>query len=121
MNGTELEGKLQRSSLSKMQKEGLLSCVSADQRGLKRSGRADAGSFEVNATVPGTEFVISAAVDLGAASSPPGEISVKRGTDRSFAIRADKGFQIAGVRVDGALLPDASGRTEYDYKFERVS
>lgn len=121
INGMELEGKLQRSSLSKMQKEGLLSCVSADQRGLKRSGRADAGSFEVNATVPGAEFVISAAADLGGSIEPSGEISVKRGTDRSFAIRADKGFQIAGVRVDGALLPDASGRTEYDYKFEGVS
>ena len=92
MNGTELEGKLQRSSLSKMQKEGLLSCVSADQRGLKRSGGPDAGSFEINATVPGTEFIISAAADLGGSIEPSGEISVKRGTDRSFAIRADKGF-----------------------------
>ena len=122
MNGAELEGKLQRIySLTKKQKEGLLSCVSADQRGLKRSGKPDAGSFEASATVPGSEFVISASADLGGSIEPSGEISVKRGMDRSFAIRADKGFRIASVRVDGALLPDASGRTEYDYKFKGVS
>lgn len=121
MNGTKLTEKLQRTSLSKSQKEGLLSCVSTDQRGLKRSGKPDAGSFEINAAVPGTEFVISAAADLGGSIEPSGEITVKRGADRTFAIRADMGFRIAGVRVDGALLSDASGRTEYDYKFEGVS
>ncbi|MDO4787328.1 MAG: right-handed parallel beta-helix repeat-containing protein, partial [Fretibacterium sp.] len=121
MNGLQMAAWLRKSLRLPEQRIGwLLSCVSADQRGLKRSGAPDAGAYESNATVPGDSFVISAAADVGGSIRPSGEISVRRGEDQAFAVSADKGFRIASIRIDGAPLSlDADGT--YVYTFRDVS
>lgn len=51
-----------------------------------------------------SSYIIKAAAGANGSISPNGTISVSRGADKTFSIKADAGYEIADVRVDGASV-----------------
>ena len=63
-----------------------------------------------------TAYTITAEAEEGGIISPDGETAVVRGDDQSFAIRADSGWHIEDVLVDGKSVGAVSS-----YTFENVT
>lgn len=63
-----------------------------------------------------SSYIIKAAAGANGSISPKGTISVSRGADKTFSIKADAGYEIADVRVDGASV--GAVRT---YEFKNVT
>lgn len=51
-----------------------------------------------------SSYIIKAAAGANGSISPNGTISVSKGADKTFSIKADAGYEIADVRVDGASV-----------------
>lgn len=51
-----------------------------------------------------SSYIIKAAAGANGSISPNGTISVSRGADKTFSIKANAGYEIADVRVDGASV-----------------
>ena len=58
-------------------------------------------------------FTISASAGIGGSISPSGDVSVRRGRSQSFSIKADKGYVVMGVYVDGV---DVGAKTSYSFR-----
>lgn len=63
-----------------------------------------------------SSYIIKAAAGANGSISPNGTISVSRGADKTFSIKADAGYEIADVRVDGTSV--GAVRT---YEFKNVT
>ena len=63
-----------------------------------------------------SSYIIKATAGANGSISPNGTISVSRGADKTFAIKANAGYEIADVRVDGVSV--GAVRT---YEFKNVT
>lgn len=63
-----------------------------------------------------SSYIIKATAGANGSISPSGTISVSRGADKTFAIKANAGYEIADVRVDGVSV--GAVRT---YEFKNVT
>lgn len=63
-----------------------------------------------------SSYIIKAAAGANGSISPNGTISVSRGADKTFSIKANAGYEIADVRVDGVSV--GAVRT---YEFKNVT
>ncbi|MBU5435614.1 S-layer homology domain-containing protein [Pseudoflavonifractor sp. MSJ-37] len=63
-----------------------------------------------------SSYIIKATAGANGSISPNGTISVSRGADKTFSIKADAGYEIADVRVDGVSV--GAVRT---YEFKNVT
>lgn len=70
----------------------------------------------VGGSSSGDSYIIKAAAGANGSISPNGTISVSRGADKTFSIKANAGYEIADVRVDGASV--GAVRT---YEFKNVT
>ena len=62
-----------------------------------------------------TRYTITASAEDGGSISPSGSVRVARGSDKTFTIRADSGYEIANVLVDGESVGAVRS-----YTFENV-
>ena len=62
-----------------------------------------------------TRYTITASAEDGGSISPSGSVRVARGSDKTFTIRADSGYEIADVLVDGESVGAVRS-----YTFENV-
>ena len=57
----------------------------------------------------------------GSTEALSGNVAVSPGSDATFMVLADEGYEIAYLRVDNALVSGASGATHYEYPFPNVT
>lgn len=57
--------------------------------------------WEENAITPTTRYTITASAGEGGSISPKGSVLVSRGGDKTFTMKADEGYEIDDVLVDG--------------------
>lgn len=62
-----------------------------------------------------TRYTITASAGAGGAISPSGSVQVRRGSDQTFSIEPDEGYEISDVLVDGKSVGAVSS-----YTFETV-
>lgn len=62
------------------------------------------------------EYTITASADVGGSITPEGEVSVRQGRSQAFSIRAEEGYTIGDVQVDGKSVGSVA-----EYTFEEVS
>ncbi len=70
----------------------------------------------VKGTSAGTTYTIAASAGAGGSISPAGNVTVSEGSNQTFTITADNGFEIADVLVDGISVGAVS-----EYTFTNVS
>ena len=73
------------------------------------------GSSGGHSSSSSSKYTIRASANVGGSISPSGNVSVSRGSDKTFTITADKGYEIADVLVDGESVGAVSS-----YTFEKV-
>lgn len=66
-------------------------------------------------------YTITASAGEGGTITPSGAVSVAEGQDQSFAVKAEEGYLIERVTVDGRDAEGAAGRKEFTYTFSSVA
>ena len=66
-------------------------------------------------------LTITASAEAGGTISPSGVVSVDYGADQTFDIKANTGYTIASILVDGVVAPMPEGPTGSYYPFRNVT
>lgn len=94
--------------------------MASDQKGYVGSfaGKYSDGAWMIGVTESHT---ITASAGANGTISPNGAVAVGHGTNKSFVIKANLGYVIDALTVDGSTISEAADQGTYTYTFENVT